>query len=209
MSEKPEGKISEAVVRRLPIYLRFLNEMSRQNIQTVSSQDLGMKLGMNPAQIRKDLNTFGEFGKKGIGYDVQFLIDSIRHILKLDQKIDVGLVGAGNLGHALCNYNIYQKDNMKISAIFDNAPHKIGKQINHLTVQPLSELAQTIKEKNIRIGIIAVPSAEAQTVADELVNAGVKAILNFAPIVIKTPEHIRVQHTDFTAELHSLAYYLD
>src|SRR5699024_3740198 len=113
------------------------------------------------------------FGKKGIGYDVQLLITSIRHILKLDQKIDVGLVGAGNLGHALCNYNMYQKDNMKISAIFDNAEHKVGEQINHLTVQPLTELARTVKEKNIRMGIITVPSAAAQMVADELVSAGV------------------------------------
>lgn len=210
MSDKQQdGKISEAVVRRLPIYLRFLNEMNMQQIQTVSSKDLGNKLGMNPAQIRKDLNYFGEFGKKGIGYDVQLLITSIRHILKLDQKIDVGLVGAGNLGHALCNYNMYQKDNMKISAIFDNAEHKVGEQINHLTVQPLTELARTVKEKNIRMGIITVPSAAAQMVADELVSAGVNAILNFAPVIIKAPDDIRVQHADFTAELHSLSYYLD
>src|SRR5690625_80244 len=131
MPEKQsETKISDAVVRRLPIYLRFLNEMSRQNIQTVSSKELGNKLGMNPAQIRKDLNHFGEFGRKGIGYDVQFLITSIRHILKLDQKIDVALIGAGNLGQALSNYNMYQRENMKISAVFDNAEHKIGEKIN-------------------------------------------------------------------------------
>ncbi|MDF2660172.1 MAG: family transcriptional regulator, partial [Paenibacillus sp.] len=122
-------KISEAVVRRLPVYLRFLNELSRRNVQMVSSQDLGQKLDLNPAQIRKDLAYFGEFGKKGIGYDVVYLIEKIRQILKLDQIIPVILVGAGNLGRALCNYNAYLKDNMKIVAVFDSSPDKLGEHI--------------------------------------------------------------------------------
>jgi redox-sensing transcriptional repressor len=132
-------KISESVVRRLPIYLRYLNELSLKNVQTVSSQELGARLDLNPAQIRKDLAYFGEFGKKGIGYDVSYLIEKIRQILKIDQQINVALVGAGNLGRALCNYNMYQKDNMKIRAVFDNSPGKIGQAINHLTVEPLSK----------------------------------------------------------------------
>ncbi|MDP5273841.1 redox-sensing transcriptional repressor Rex [Chengkuizengella axinellae] len=202
-------KISEAVVRRLPIYLRFLNELHVRNIQTISSRDFGERLGMNPAQIRKDLNYFGEFGKKGIGYDVPYLIEKIQQILKLDQTIHVALVGAGNLGHALCNYNIYLKSNMKITAVFDDFPEKVGSQINNLIVQPMSELTKTVQSQAIRIGIITVPASEAQNVADAFVKAGVEAILNFAPSIIKVPQEIKVHHADFTTELHSLAYYLD
>lgn len=202
-------KISEAVVRRLPIYLRYLNELSMREVQTVSSQELGQKLDLNPAQIRKDLAYFGEFGKKGIGYDVGYLIEKIRQILKLDQTILVALVGAGNLGHALCNYNKYLKDNMKISAVFDDSPHKVGTAINNLTVQPMTELVQTVKEQQIRVGIITVPALEAQNVADKFVEAGVEAILNFAPAIIRVPGEIRVHNADFTMELHSLAYYLE
>lgn len=201
-------KISEAVVRRLPVYLRFLNELNKREIATVSSQELGQKLELNPAQIRKDLAYFGDFGRKGIGYDVSYLIEKIRHILKLDQQINVALVGAGNLGHALSNYNAYLKDTMKIVAIFDSYPPKIGQQINSLTVQPMEELADTIRSQGIRIGIITVPDSEAQAVADILVGSGIEAILNFAPVILKTPPEIRVHAADFTTDLQSLAYYL-
>lgn len=202
-------RISEAVVRRLPIYLRFLTELSRMNIMTVSSQELGGKLDLNPAQIRKDLAYFGEFGKKGIGYDVEYLIEKIRQILKLDKTIQVVLVGAGNLGRALCNYNAYKQDQMKISAVFDAFPDKVGKAIRNLTIQPMDKLQDVIRAEHIRIGIITVPAEEAQGVADMFVEAGVEAILNFAPIVLKVPANVRVHHTDFTAELQSLAYYLE
>lgn len=168
-----------------------------------------MRLDLNPAQIRKDLAYFGEFGKKGIGYDVNYLIEKIRQILKLDQQINVALIGAGNLGHALCNYNMYLKDNMKIQAVFDNSPSKVGQKINHLTVEPLDKLPQIVKNEGIRVGIITVPSAEAQNVADQLTAAGIEAILNFAPTIIKVPSHIRVHYADFTADLLSLAYYLE
>ncbi|KZE77277.1 redox-sensing transcriptional repressor Rex [Paenibacillus elgii] len=202
-------KISEAVVRRLPVYLRFLNELSKKNVQTVSSQDLGQKLDLNPAQIRKDLAYFGEFGKKGIGYDVDYLIEKIRQILKLDKIIPVALVGAGNLGRALCNYNAYLKDNMKIVAVFDSHESKIGDTINNLKVKSTNEMKATIQELKVRIGIITVPAAEAQQVANQFVEAGVEAILNFAPMIIKVPSEMRVHHADFTTELQSLAYYLD
>ncbi len=165
-------KISEAVVRRLPIYLRFLNELNRKNIQTVSSQELGQKLDMNPAQIRKDLNYFGEFGKKGIGYDVPFLIEKIRQILKLNQSVHVGLVGAGNLGHALCNYNTYQKDNMKIVAVFDNAPHKIGTRINNLVVQPMEELIRPYVKKTSASGLLPFPHRKRNRSPMNLSNRG-------------------------------------
>lgn len=202
-------KISEAVVRRLPIYLRFLNELAMKNILTVSSQDLGQKLDLNPAQIRKDLAYFGEFGKKGIGYDVAYLIEKIRQILKLDRLIPVALVGAGNLGRALCNYNAYLNDLMKIVAIFDASESKVGESINNLIVQPMQDMRDSIRKHDIRIGIITVPAIEAQSVANQFVDSGIEAILNFAPVIIKVPNEIRVHHADFTTELQSLAYYLD
>ncbi|BFH13421.1 redox-sensing transcriptional repressor Rex [Paenibacillus melissococcoides] len=201
-------KISEAVVRRLPVYLRHLMELKQREVLTVSSQDLGQKLDLNPAQIRKDLAYFGDFGRKGIGYDVSYLIQQIRHILKLDQIIHVGLVGAGKLGHALCNYTAYMKDNMRIVAVFDAQESKVGTEINNLRVQPMSELADTVREQKIRIGIITVPASEAQHVAEQFVEAGVEAILNFAPVILRVPAHVRVHTADFTTDMFSLAYYL-
>ncbi|MGG1636304.1 redox-sensing transcriptional repressor Rex [Paenibacillus sp. FSL A5-0031] len=203
-----QTKISEAVVRRLPVYLQVLNEMLNREIQTISSQDLGTKLDLNPAQIRKDLAYFGEFGRKGVGYDVVYLIEKIRQILKVDQTIKVALVGAGNLGHALCNYNKYSKDNMQITAVFDVHPSKIGTSINNLIVMPMSELAATVAEQNIRIGIITVPAFEAQNVANQFVEAGIEGILNFAPAILRVPDEMRIHNADFTRELLSLAYYL-
>jgi redox-sensing transcriptional repressor len=202
-------KISEAVVRRLPIYLRYLNELILADIQTVSSQALGEKLDLNPAQIRKDLAYFGDFGKKGIGYDVNYLVEQIRHILKLDKKWNVALIGAGNLGHALSNYNRYHNDSMRIVAIFDQQAEKVGSEIHQLKIQPMHELAQTVQALDVRIGIITVPASEAQAVADELVRAGISAILNFAPVILRAPAHVRIHHADFTTELQSLAYYLN
>jgi redox-sensing transcriptional repressor len=205
---KPD-KISEAVVRRLPVYLRYLNELSLSEVQTVSSQDLGEKLNLNPAQIRKDLAYFGEFGRKGVGYNVAYLIEKIRQILKLDKTLGVALVGTGNLGRALCNYNMYTKDNMKIVAVFDADVSKTGSQINHLTVQPMDDLKETVDRLGITIGIITVPAMEAQNVADRFAAAGIKGILNFAPAVLKVPAGVRIHYADFTAELLSLAYYMD
>jgi redox-sensing transcriptional repressor len=205
---KPD-KISEAVVRRLPVYLRYLNELSLSDVQTVSSQDLGDKLNLNPAQIRKDLAYFGEFGRKGVGYNVAYLIEKILQILKLDQTLGVALVGAGNLGRALCNYNMYTKDNMKIVAVFDEDVNKTGGRISHLTVQPMDQLKETVDRLGITIGIITVPAMEAQKVADRFAAAGIKGILNFAPAVLKVPAGVRIHYADFTAELLSLAYYMD
>ncbi|RTE10420.1 redox-sensing transcriptional repressor Rex [Paenibacillus whitsoniae] len=202
-------KISEAVVRRLPIYLRYLNELAMKNISTVSSQDLGQKLDLNPAQIRKDLAYFGEFGKKGIGYDISYLIEKIRQILKLDRHIPVALVGAGNLGRALCNYNTYLRNDMKIVAVFDAMPGKAGEVINNLVVQGMGDMQEVISRLGVRIGIITVPAEEAQNVANQFVACGIEAILNFAPVIIKVPSEVRVHYADFTTELQSLAYYLD
>lgn len=204
-----QAKISDAVVKRLPLYLQVLNELKVREVKTVSSQELGHLLDFNPAQIRKDLAYFGDFGRKGIGYEVDYLIDKIRQILKIDQTIYVALIGAGNLGHALCNYNKYSKDNMQIVAVFDSYEGKVGTKINNLVVQPMEQLADTIKKMNIRIGIITVPAQEAQTVANQLIEGGIEGILNFAPTILRAPDEVRVQHADFTKELLSLAYYLN
>lgn len=206
---KTTEKISEAVVRRLPVYLRFLNELKMNGVQTVSSQDLGRRLDLNPAQIRKDLAYFGDFGKKGIGYDVEYLIEKIRQILKLDRDIAVALVGAGNLGKALSNYNAYLNDSMRIVALFDAYPAIIGTTINNLVVQPIDGMQDKLRELHVRVGIITVPNEEAQRVADDLVSAGVEAILNFAPSIIRVPANVRVHYADFTTDLQSLAYYLE
>ena len=138
-----------------------------------------------------------------------YLIEKIRHILNLDQHINVALIGAGNLGQALSNYNAYLKENLKIVAVFDAYGPKVGRLINTLKVQPMEELSATIQQHNIRIGIITVPELEAQQVADKLVEAGIGAILNFAPIILKTPANVRVHAADFTTDMISLAYYLD
>jgi redox-sensing transcriptional repressor len=203
------SKISDAVVRRLPVYLRYLLDCWRNDILTVSSSDLGQHLDLNPAQIRKDFAYFGEFGRKGIGYDVNYLIEKIRQILKMDRDICVAIVGAGNLGKALCNYNAYVNEQMKVVAIFDNGADKVGQQVNNLTVQPMTQMENSVKQFQIRIGIITVPAYEAQAVANQLVACGVEAILNFAPIRIKVPTPIRVHHVDFTKDLHSLAFFLE
>jgi len=201
-------KISEAVVRRLPIYLRYLSHLQQMGVTTVSSQQMGKILDINPAQIRKDLAAFGDFGKKGIGYDVHYLIEKIRHILKLDQEIHVALVGAGHLGHAISNYNAYLQDNMRIVAIFDADPNKLGKPIAGLPIQPMDELKQTVRDKQIRLAIITVPAAAAQSVADLLIDAGIEGILNFAPITLRTDKDVRIDYADVTSSLQSLAFYL-
>ncbi|GAX89770.1 redox-sensing transcriptional repressor Rex [Effusibacillus lacus] len=202
-------KISEAVIRRLPVYLRYLHHLRDMNVTTVSSHELGQHLDMNPAQIRKDLAYFGEFGRKGIGYDVQYLIEKIKQILKLDRRLNVALVGAGNLGTALSNYNRYTNEKLKIVAIFDASQHKVGTKVGSLEVLPIEMLPKTVKELDIKMGIITVPATEAQKVADQMVQAGIKGILNFAPVILRVPLDVPIRNADVTTELESLAYYVD
>lgn len=182
--------------------------LQEMNIRTVSSYELGQKLDMNPAQIRKDLAYFGEFGRKGIGYEVVYLVEKIRQILKLDRHVNVALVGAGHLGIALSNYNRYTEEKLMIAAIFDTDPEKIGKHVGSLTIQHIDELETAVQELDIRIGMITVPAPYAQGVADRLVQAGVKGILNFAPVSLLVPPDVHLRSTDVTTELHALAYYI-
>lgn len=201
-------KIPDVVIRRLPVYLRYLQQLQLYDIQSISSQQMGHDLYLNPAQIRKDLSVFGEFGIKGKGYPVSDLAETLSAILGLDKEIQIVLVGVGNLGAALCRYNRYQLTATKIVGLFDGHPSKIGQLHGSYKVRPMEELANFIGDNDIKLAIIAVPATAAQSVCNILVAAGIKAILNFAPLLLDVPEGVRVQNSDVTAELQTLAYYL-
>ena len=205
MSKTP--RIPESVIRRLPVYLRHLEQLQERETNTISSHDLGSQLDSNPAQIRKDLAYFGEFGRKGIGYDVTYLIDKIRQILRLGRELPVALIGVGHLGIALIHYNQNKRNNLTISVAFDQSPDKIGMQIGPIVVESDKDMERRILEARVRVAIIAVPADAAQDVVDRLATCGISAILNFAPVSLKVPEGIQLRNADFTSELQSLAYY--
>lgn len=203
-----EAKISPSVVRRLPIYLRHVKDLLDSGIYTVSSKEMGVKLDLNPAQIRKDLAYFGEFGRKGVGYEVEYLARKLEQILHLDQQIRVALVGAGHLGIALSNYTRFQNERITIAGLYDQDPQKIDSQVGKLTVKPIFKIEEDAKTIGFQIGIIAVPAFSAQEVCDLMVRCGIRVILNFAPTSLKVPSNVHVRSTDMTTELQSLAYYI-
>jgi len=202
--------IPDIVIGRLPVYLRALNFLVAEGRQITSSQELGDRLGISSAQIRKDLSHFGEFGKQGTGYDITFLHKQLSEILKVDRMWNVALVGAGNLGKAVADYPGFAGKGFNITVIFDNEPTKIGQVmgVNHVKVQPAEELAATIREHGIVVGIIATPAEFAQVTARTMIDAGVKAILNYAPITIMVPSGVRVQYIDPVVGLQRMTYYL-
>ncbi|MDD4657562.1 MAG: redox-sensing transcriptional repressor Rex [Eubacteriales bacterium] len=201
-------RIPDVVIRRLPVYLRYLQQLQFYDVDSVSSQQMGHDLNLNPAQIRKDLSIFGDFGIKGKGYRVADLSQKLSGILGLDKEIPIVLVGVGNLGAALCRYNRYQQTTTKIVGLFDGHPSKIGQIHGSYEVRPMEELVSFVRQQDIKMAIIAVPVAAAQSVCDILVAAGIRAILNFAPVLLNVPDSVRVQNSDVTAELQALAYYL-
>jgi redox-sensing transcriptional repressor len=198
----------DVVIRRLPLYARSLRYLLQEDIRSVSSQELGERINVTAAQIRKDLSYFGEFGKQGIGYDVEKLLHQIERILGLNQQWPVALVGIGHLGEAIARYEGFRSQGIRIAALFDSDPAKIGSQVNDVTIQHDSEIEQALREQAIKLAIIAVPANRAQEVADMLVAAGVRAILNYAPVIIQVPENVWVRHIDPVATLHSMTYYL-
>lgn len=202
--------IPDIVIGRLPVYLRALTFLIAEGRQITSSQELGDRLGISSAQIRKDLSHFGEFGKQGTGYDINFLHEQLRQILKVNKLWDVVLVGAGNLGKAIADYGGFRGKGFVIKAIFDDDLAKQGKPmgIDGLLVQPVEELAETIRAKGVVVGIIATPAEDAQAVARIMVDAGVKAILNYAPITLTLPSNIHVQYIDPAVGLQRMTYYL-
>ncbi len=205
MAQQP---IPDIVIRRLPVYLRTLSHLHEQGIETVNSNELSGELGVTAAQIRRDLSYFGEFGKQGKGYNVSFLMERIREILAVDVTWKVAVVGIGHLGEAIARYGGFAKNGFEIAALFDVDPAKIGKPVDGLTILPMASLKEEIRRLDIQIAIIAVPAPAAQEVADLLVEAGIRAILNYAPKVLQVPEWVRVREIDPVAALQSMTYYL-
>lgn len=198
----------DVVVRRLPLYARSLRYLLRDGILSVSSQELGERINVTAAQIRKDLSYFGEFGKQGIGYDVERLLSQIEHILGIDRAWAVALIGAGQLGEALIRYEGFREQGIHIAAVFDANPQKVGKPVGGITIAHSDEISKVIPQRNIQMAIIAVPADRAQQVANVLIKANVRAILSYAPTVIQVPEGVWVRYIDPIAILHSMTFYL-
>lgn len=204
-----EQAIPDIVIGRLPLYLRELSRMEADPDRiTTSSQELAERLDISSAQIRKDLSHFGEFGKQGTGYHVRYLIERLTHILHLTREWPVALVGAGFLGHALASYRGFQQRGFVIDCVFDDDPAKTGRMIGDHLVQGMDEMAVTLRERGIRIAILAVPAAAAQTTADALMAAGVTAILNYAPVSLVVPPGMQVSYSDPVVQLQQMTYYL-
>ncbi len=198
----------DIVVSRLPIYLRALTRMDSEGQPITSSHELGLRLGISSAQIRKDLSHFGEFGKQGTGYKIKDLIEQLRRILKVEREWEVALVGAGAIGHALAHYNGFADRGFKICMIFDNDPAIVGTEINGFEVFHVSQLSEKIRAYSIALAMLAVPAEAAQEVTDELVKSGVRGILNYAPINLAVPEGVHVQNVDPVVHLQRITFYI-
>jgi redox-sensing transcriptional repressor len=201
-------KIPEMTIRRLSVYTRCLLQLEEDGIKTVSSQELAERFNLNSAQVRKDLAYFGEFGVRGIGYYVSGLKAELQRILGLDREWAVALVGFGNLGSALFHYKGFTRQGFRIAAIFDEDPSKIAREVESTPIFASRDLGREIKARGIQIAIMAVPVEAAQPVADLLVSAGIRAILNFAPARLKVPKDVRLKHVDLSIELETLSFYL-
>jgi redox-sensing transcriptional repressor len=198
--------IPNPAVRRLSLYLRQLEAFGRKDRRTISSKQLGESLGLTDAQVRKDLAYFGQFGHAGIGYRVDDLIAQLKHILGTDKNWNVLLVGAGNLGRALMAYEGFNVKGFRLVAVFDADPHLAGKRQGSFVIQPLSELKQTVSRLSIRLGMLAVPGDGAQAVAEQLVEAGIRGLLNFAPVSLIVPDHVALTSVDLAVQLEQLSF---
>lgn len=203
-------KISELTTNRLSVYLRCLNELAAAGIKTISSQELEEQFNLNSAQIRKDLGYFGEFGVRGTGYFVDDLRKDLTRILGLDRAHRVGIVGAGRLGTALANYHGFSKSNFAVVALFDNDKEKIGESVgaSRVPIVDVRKMAKVVREEEIDVAVIAVPARSAQRVLNQIMAAGVTAVLNFAPTLLTARLGVKVKTVDLTTSLESLAYFL-
>lgn len=202
-------EIPDIVIGRLPIYLRELTRLAEDEGKiNTSSHELGKRLDISSAQIRKDLSHFGEFGKQGTGYHINYLIEQLRDILQLSEEWDVAVVGAGFLGHALANYHGFLHRGFRISKIFDSDPAKIGKKMGDLTVQSVDKLETVISKHNIKVAVIAVPAKHAQNITDRLVAVGIRSILSYAPIHLNVPDGVEISYSDPVIQLQRMTYYL-
>lgn len=201
-------KIPDIIIGRLPIYLRALQRLTEQGIHNTSSQELGEMIGISAAQIRKDISQFGEFGKQGTGYSISFLTERLQGILKVNRVWDVIIVGMGDMGHALARYNGFVDRGFNVTMLFDNDPEKVGQVVNEIEIFDTAALVEKVRLGRIKIAMLTVPASVAQEVANQLVKAGVKAILNYAPIHLNVPKDVRVQHIDPATHLQRMTYYL-
>ena len=201
-------KVAESTVRRLSLYLRFLEEFEGQGVETVSSGALASRGGTTSAQVRKDLSFFGSFGKRGLGYPVPELANRLREILGLKQRYQVGMIGAGKIGSALVQYRGFKQRGFDIVAIFDSDPAKIGKQWNGLTIQDIATLEAEFARRPLGMAVLVTPAEAAQPVTDRLVALGVKAVLNFAPVQLVVPDDVVVKTVNLALELETLSYAL-
>ena len=202
-------EIPDIIISRLPIYLRALRHMKTEGRSTTSSQELGAVVGISAAQIRKDLSQFGGFGKQGTGYDIPFLVDQLREILKVERVWDVAVVGMGDMGHALARYQWFSDRGFRVALVFDNDPGKIGSKVGNFIVRDMKDLVPAIQESGVKLAMLCVPAAAAQEVTNLLVKAGVTAILNYAPISLNVPAGVRVQYLDPSIGLQRMTYYMD
>ncbi|GDY29467.1 redox-sensing transcriptional repressor Rex [Gandjariella thermophila] len=200
--------IPEAAVARLAIYLRALTELSEQGVGTVSSEELSIAAGVNSAKLRKDLSYIGSYGTRGVGYDVGVLIGQVERILGLTRNHSVAVVGIGNLGHALANYNGFPGRGFPVTALFDVDPDLIGVPVGGIPVDHIDDIPQVVADRDITIGVIATPPSAAQEVCDRLVSAGVQCILNFAPVVLQVPDHVEVRKVDLAVEMQILSFHV-
>jgi redox-sensing transcriptional repressor len=200
-------RIPEATVARLPLYYRALLEVADKDVGTVSSERLAELAGVNAAKVRKDLSYLGSYGTRGVGYEVEYLLHEISRELGLTEDWPVVIVGVGNLGAALANYRGFGARGFQVTALVDADPEKIGRRIGELVVEDLEDLAQVVEDRAIAIGIVATPAAAAQEVADRLVDAGVRSILNFAAAVVTVPSHVSLRKVDLATELQILSFY--
>ena len=200
--------ISQATIDRLPLYFRTLRLVEEEDIQIISSEELGRRLDITPEQIRKDLATFGQFGRKGIGYDVRELKEKISNILGLQNNWRLAIVGVGHLGGALANYVNFSSLGFSVVTLFDSNKKIVGSSVNGIKINAASQMKKIIFEKAVDIGVITVPASEAQGVADSLVAAGVKGIWNFAPIKLSVPPTVPLVNEDLSIGLSALSYHM-
>lgn len=202
-------KIPKATAKRLPLYYRYLVFLDNEGKEKISSTELAQAVQVDSASIRRDFSYFGALGKRGYGYDVKSLLKFFKKILNQDTLTNVALIGVGNMGHALLNYNFKRTNNIRISAAFDINPEITGTIMSGVPVYDIKDMKQQLRDQQIDIAILAVPQNAAQKTTDELVEAGIKGIMNFTPIRLSAPESVQVQNVDLATELQTLIYFLD
>jgi redox-sensing transcriptional repressor len=202
-------QVSEQTTNRLSLYLRFLNELDANGVRTVSSQVLAGQFDLNAALIRKDLSHFGDLGVRGVGYVVRDLKERLRQILGLDRRLNVAIIGAGNLGFALADYPGFRQDGFRIVALFDTLEQKVGSYSRSgVLIHHIRDLKQVARREAITIAVVAVPAPSAQTVVNTVVDAGIKAVLNFSPGALRVPRDVKLKSVDLTVSLESLSFFL-